>query len=375
MSTLDDKLHISVSRRRFLAGVTALGAGAVAAACSGGGKNESTPTVTSIPTTVFIPSSTPVPRETPHYKIVPSSEGFYLGVFTQDVSEPTALKNYIQKTGHIPSFFQIYANLSDGIFPSYLNPLYEAGSVPLITLMPKKMVLDDILQGKQDHNLAIKWANQLKKLEGAYFLRIAQEPNGNWDEWSGANNGGGQTNGYGNPNIPDGPERYVNMFRYVRDFLTNEGVHNATYVWTPNRGSVPDEAWNAHMNYYPGDDYVDWVGATTFNFGTSESWSHWESFARTVSDPYAIVSVTGKPFMLAEYASVETGGDKAKWLDEHFVTLSDGSFPLMRAAAYSDYNFAHDNTWRLDSSPAAFAAWKRNVETGLFSTKVSVVSD
>ncbi len=58
------------------------------------------------------------------------------------------------------------------------------------------------------------------------------------------------------------PEVYVRAYRRVVDLLGAEGTTNIAYVWhsyaaPPYRG-LPVSAW------WPGDDYVDWVGISVF---------------------------------------------------------------------------------------------------------------
>lgn len=66
----------------------------------------------------------------------------------------------------------------------------------------------------------------------------------------------------------DGPHNELNPVEYVRayqrvvDIMRREGVENVAYVWhsylfEPYNG-------NALSDYYPGDEYVDWVGISTF---------------------------------------------------------------------------------------------------------------
>src|SRR5215211_5838817 len=42
-------------------------------------------------------------------------------------------------------------------------------------------------------------------------------------------------------------------------------VENAAFVWCPNGQSDPDLADNAAVEYYPGDDFVDWVGQDVYH--------------------------------------------------------------------------------------------------------------
>jgi hypothetical protein len=44
---------------------------------------------------------------------------------------------------------------------------------------------------------------------------------------------------------------------------TGAAVHHI-FVWSGNHRSYPDEVWNQVENYYPGDQYVDWVGLSAY---------------------------------------------------------------------------------------------------------------
>lgn len=52
-------------------------------------------------------------------------------------------------------------------------------------------------------------------------------------------------------------ETYNAMFRYTHDYLTEKGVHNFIYVYSPN-GPITSE--EEYAKRYPGDDYVDIAG-------------------------------------------------------------------------------------------------------------------
>ncbi len=53
--------------------------------------------------------------------------------------------------------------------------------------------------------------------------------------------------------------QYQEAYRTIVDFLTSKGVNNVAYVWHPYTQSTSNiDA------YYPGSDYVDWVGISDF---------------------------------------------------------------------------------------------------------------
>ena len=58
------------------------------------------------------------------------------------------------------------------------------------------------------------------------------------------------------------PGEYVKAYRRIVDLMRSEGVTNIAYVWhsyaAPRFKNYPLSDW------YPGDDYVDWVGISVF---------------------------------------------------------------------------------------------------------------
>jgi len=79
-------------------------------------------------------------------------------------------------------------------------------------------------------------ARNLKNFGGPIFLRFGGEMNGDWTRW-------GQQ-----------PELYKQKFQLIANIMRQEAP-NVAMVWSPN--FVPYENIN---QYYPGDQWVDWVG-------------------------------------------------------------------------------------------------------------------
>src|SRR5207245_1265065 len=107
-------------------------------------------------------------------------------------------------------------------------------------------------------------AIRVRHLHHPIFMRWGYEMNGSWEPWSGARNGG-----------PGGVSLYIRAWRLIHNIFVRAGATNAIWVWAPNWEDIPKDSWNHWTHYYPGDGYVDWVGIDGFNWGTSQSWSHW----------------------------------------------------------------------------------------------------
>lgn len=83
--------------------------------------------------------------------------------------------------------------------------------------------------------------------------------------WSGRYDGAGATS-FGDPTWPDGPEHYRDAYRHIIDIFRQEGATNVTFVFQTNTidgGYLPGSYWEPFQqmkHYYPGDDYIDWLG-------------------------------------------------------------------------------------------------------------------
>ena len=110
------------------------------------------------------------------------------------------------------------------------------------------------------------------------------------------------------------------------------------------------------MAYYTGDKYVDWTGVDGYNWGTSESGFDWQSFNDVFADIYRKLAAKGKPIIIGEMASDETGGSKAQWIDGVVPTLKT-KFPLIKAFVWFDID--KERHWQINSSPSSQAAYSR----------------
>jgi len=213
--------------------------------------------------------------------------------------------------------------------------------------------LDGVINGDFDDYVE-KWALAAKEMRSPILLRPWHEMNGNWFPYSGVFNGGGETTGYGDPTVPDGPERFVDAWRHIHEVFQRQGACNVYWVFSPNADSLPHEPWNSPVNYYPGDLYVDWIGSDGYNWGNTQWWSHWMSFEEIFDDDLRLLSESiDKPFMIAEFACTEEGGDKAAWIADAYSKMKD--YPYIKAAIW--FHVDKETNWRFDSSEASRQAF------------------
>lgn len=212
-----------------------------------------------------------------------------------------------------------------------LNAIWDTGAIPCLTWEPmyfdqgdEVMVpCQDILSGAYDPYL-IWFAEQAAVWNKPLMIRFAHEMNIERYHW------GTDKTAYGS----NSPAIYRRMFRYVVALFQKAGADNAVWVFCPNSESVPNTSydpkasWNTIDAYYPGDAFVDVLGMDGYNWGTTQArakngWdSHWREFADIFRPAWETLRRLSpdKPIFVFETASVDQGGDKARWIRNAFDT-------------------------------------------------------
>jgi beta-mannanase len=210
-----------------------------------------------------------------------------------------------------------------------------AGRIPLINWEPAGIDFNNIVSGSLDATINAR-ASGAKALGQPFFLDFAAEMNGD-EGWSGNN-----------------PPLYVAAYRHMHDLFVAAGATNVVWAWCPNVTDV--NGGNAMtMAYYPGDAYVDWTGVDGYNWGNTNG-QNWQTFQNVFARIYPLLAAVGKPIIIGEMASAESGGDKGQWIDAMVPALR-AQFPLFKAIVWFDVNKETD--WRLNSSPATTTAFAR----------------
>ena len=206
------------------------------------------------------------------------------------------MKAYEQLIGKKIVWAYFSNNWGNGIkFPEdAVKAIHSLGVVPFIRMMPCTTFTDGLvdpvytlerfIDGDFDNDLR-KWAQDAKRVGIPLMVEFGTEVNGDWFPWSGALNGESETEGYGDPTLPDGPERFRDAYRHIIDLFREEGVNNITWAFHifADEDSGPDsisnpnnnQSWNDIANYYPGNDYIDWIGASVY--GSFERGTEWRS--------------------------------------------------------------------------------------------------
>ncbi|WP_353776960.1 glycosyl hydrolase [Winogradskyella sp. 3972H.M.0a.05] len=152
--------------------------------------------------------------------------------------------------------------------------------------------------GKGDYDKVIKkygaWA---KSTNRPIYLRIGYEFDGPHNELE--------------------PKKYVKAYRRIVDLLRKEGANNIAFVWH-SHASKPFKDYKLSA-WYPGDDYVDWVGISVFGHAYGGA-----NFGTYCDDVLDFAKAHKKPIMIAESSPIK-GIDKENtevW-EQWFVNFFD----------------------------------------------------
>lgn len=310
----------------------------------------------------------PAPAPTP----APGTRAFFSGAFLGDANSTPerigpAVAEFAQRSGKHPSLVKTFHNLncdwSAGAWcGQVVRAVRTASSTNYLAIdlrwtgAPTTGLLDAINAGAADARL-IKMARDLAAFGDPVLLEPAWEMNGNWQyAWQGVENGGNAT----------APARYVSAWRRIVDIFRREGAANVRFVFNPNVGNPVQYGagtthWNWYGNYYPGNAYVDYVGAHGFN--APRVWGgSWKGFGETFNGAgadYILSDLASryptKPIIVGEFGSDEGTADaKAQWISEAYRTMLN--HPNVVGAVW--FNMNKEADWRIESSPAAEAAFR-----------------
>jgi endoglucanase len=347
--------------RRNLAGALACAALAALSACSDMATSPNDPAVEA--------------RKSPQTPVVDTTsaprafyQGAYLGTANSTPERiAAAIREFGQLTGRQPSLVKTFHSLdcdftAAGWCGQVLRQAAATGATNYVALdlkwtgAPATGLLDAINAGQADARITAV-AQGIRSVGSLVLLEPGWEMNGDWAfAWQGVANGG-----------QAGPAKYAAAWRHVVTLFRQAGATNVRWVFNPNVGNAMTHTasgagnWNWYANYYPGDAYVDYVGAHGFNGPTVWN-TAWQDFGtmtdgagadRMLSDLAA--RYPAKPIIIGEFASQEgAAGQKAQWITDAYAKMRAN--PRVVGAVWFNANKEAD--WRVESSPASLQAFQ-----------------
>jgi hypothetical protein len=278
-------------------------------------------------------------------KKISDTDRLLFGAYDNEISESfqsiVELEDTLHTTFPIIHLYSAWGSKQNQKFPALqVNAIWDIGSIAMITWEPwlsdfnsedfpqidsdpqkrDKNGLLSIAKGDYDKYID-EWINEVKDYEKLIFVRLAHEMNDPYRyPWGPQNNK---------------PEEFISAWKYIVNRFQTAGAANVLWVWSPH------PAYGNFDIYYPGNDYVDWIGVGTLNYGTVASWSQWWMFDEILEKGYSELSKYDRPIIITEFGSLGVGGNRANWF-ENALLLLPAKYPAVKSVIF--FHSSQDNT-------------------------------
>jgi hypothetical protein len=227
------------------------------------------------------------------------------------------------------------------------------GAIPMKSMGQSPELVKEVLAGKHDTSID-QWAKDAAAYADLVMIRPWWEMNGLWFTKA------------------LGPE-YIQGWRYLHSRI-KAIADNVLFIWCPNviAGGIADpEPW------YPGDEYVDWVGMDGYSGQHPAKSYGWRSAHKVFKSTYDRFQefAAEKPVMICETAASEYGGSKAVWTRNLLGEAVQEEMPQIRGMVWFNWNIDHGVgrvDWPIESSPAAQAAFKAGIASSYYGNPLQI---
>jgi hypothetical protein len=228
-----------------------------------------------------------------------------------------------------------------------MQQVIDGGAIPLVTMgLTSGVTMQEVAEGKQDTQIRT-WAKAAKAFGYPFMLRPWREMNGAWYSWG-------------------RDPHYVDAWRHFHEVVVEEGATNVTWAWIVN--TIWSDPASDPTPYYPGDQYVDWVGMDAYNWGRNPVQPDiWLSPEQAIDPTLQVLEAVApsKPVALTEVASSEYGGSKASWTRD-FLGSYLPNHPNIRAMLWFNWNILDEGQrydWPIESSAPAEQAFRDGIQS------------
>ena len=243
-----------------------------------------------------------------------------------DSSFPSKYQLWLRDTGHI-LFVSMRAKLSNGTVVPWSS---------IATALPGSTVYSQI----------VGWANKIKAFGSPMYFIFNHEPESK-------------------ANLNEGTSTdFIGAWQNIYNIFHTEGVTNVQYVWTMTEYAFSATDRRAASLWYPGDAYVDDIGADAYNWYSCRTTQPqpWKSLAQKLVPMIRFWNLhPDKGLVLPEFASVEDPNDpnaKASWIAAAEALFQQPAYSMFKAVMYFD---SQDGsypacTWYWTTSTASLAS-------------------
>ena len=338
-------------------------------------------------------------------KLLPPASGIYFGVYPgwdfvpgsfDDFPNPVDVKHFEVLTGRRVAWAPWSISWHDRLeFPAAgVHDIWRTGYVPQIRLFtfptqdyapgalpenayPGPITHSDVAAGRYDAQLRA-FADAARDTEIPIFFDYDGEMN-NAHPWGGRYEGRTATH-------------FRDAYRHIIDVFRAEGATNVTFLiqYGAINGYAPGSYWEPfeqYANYYPGDDYIDWIGLSVYGepiYGSGPNATFEQRLtAQGITQfgyvgPYAEAAALGsKPLAIEEMGLNKMPSEQAKaqWVQDAAAVLASGRYPRIQAIDWWAQDKGGDYDGYPNTSQTFLTAFKQAFDQPLFDAKAQFSGD
>jgi hypothetical protein len=272
-----------------------------------------------------------------------------------DETPRDAVAHLEQAIGRELALIRVYKSWNEAFPTDHDRWLRDSGHTLVLSVAPRWLdgspipwrTIANAAPGSSLYQDIQDWADRIKAFGATVYFSFHHEPE---DE---------------NLQVMGTPADFADAWRKVVTVFRDEGVTNTRFVWILTAYTFARTDARQASAWYPGDEYVDAIGADGYNFfgcrdGVATSW---RSFAQ-IFEPVRQFGLLhpSEPLMIAEFGSVEDPaepGRKAQWITDAQATLRLPEWSQFRTVLYwhSQSRTTPPCRFWLDTSDSALAAF------------------
>lgn len=248
------------------------------------------------------------------------------------------------------------------------------GSVPFVRIMMRSVAetgrttvettygLSSIVAGEHDAALAA-WGDAARSFGTPLIAEWGTEMNGEWFPWNGAHNGKAA-----------GVALFRAAYQHIVSIIRSREARNVTWAFHINGDDEPGADWNRFEQYYPGDDYVDWLGISAY--GAQSPDGPCPDFIAGVDAAVARLSAMAptRPIFVLELGTTKTARQcdptPEAWTSEALEALVGGRWPAIRGFAWWNERWENGGSrrptdMRVQNAPPIAKAFRKALSKGV----------
>jgi mannan endo-1,4-beta-mannosidase len=259
----------------------------------------------------------------------------YLGVYETGpplTYQPVSV--FTKAAGRQPNLVGYYSGWKEHFQVPFGQTVSGHGAATIVQWDPTNASITKIADGGYDTYLR-SFADSVRQFGRPVVIGFGHEMNATWYSW-------------GYHHVP--ARTFVAAWRHIVRLFRGQGADNVTWLWTinadlPSTGAIAD--------WWPGGDYVTWVGIDGYYYRPSDSFG--SVFGKTIAQ---VRLLTHKPVLLSETAVGPGAGQPAK-IGELFAGIRQyQALGLVWFDIAQNAGLYHQD-WRIEDNPAAVAAFRR----------------